>query len=98
MTKCASAICRYAFADNIPTNAEGLGHQPLKDAAARASSSILCASSAPLGTSQLPPTHFTAGSASQLPAVSNLMPPVAQKRAVWKGAARAFNAGRPPEV
>src|SRR3546814_17381401 len=64
--------------------------QPRRAAAFRASASILAGSTFPLGTTQLPPTHLTAGSASHAAAVSALIPPVGQKRTVWNGAARAF--------
>src|SRR3546814_2171122 len=52
----------------------------------------------PWGTTQVPPTNLTAGSASHAAAVSALIPPVGQKRTVWNGAARAFSAAMPPEV
>src|SRR3546814_7685853 len=66
-------------------------------AAALAKASILAASTGPLGTTQLPPTHLTKGSASHLGALSAVIPPVGQNRAICKGAASAFNAGRSEE-
>ena len=50
------------------------------DAGARFS--ISSGSGAPAGTIQLPPTHSTASSASQSGAVSWVIPPVGQKRAL----------------
>src|SRR5581483_1722368 len=53
-------------------------------------------SGGPGGTSQLPPTHSTASSASHSGAVASVMPPVGQKRHCGNGAASAFSAGIPP--
>ncbi len=50
------------------------------EAQARARCSIAAGSGSPPGTSQLPPTHSTASSASQSAAVCSVMPPVGQKR------------------
>ena len=65
-------------------------------AAFLAAAAIAVRSGAPLGTSQLPPTHGTASSASQSGAVACVMPPVGQKRHRGKGAESALRAGMPP--
>lgn len=79
-------------------NGGSVKRQRGRAAASRAKASIFAASTGPLGTTQLPPTHFTKGSASHLGALSAVMPPVGQKRATCSGAASAFKAGSPPEV
>src|SRR5215470_5853520 len=52
----------------------------------------------PRGTSQLPPTHSTASSASHWDAVASVTPPVGQKRHCGNGAESALSAGMPPEA
>src|SRR6476619_864651 len=65
-------------------------------AAFLAAAAIVVRSGAPRGTSQLPPTHGTASSASHSAAFSCVMPPVGQKRQRGKGEESALRAGMPP--
>jgi hypothetical protein len=67
-------------------------------AAWRARASIAASSTSPAGTSQLPPTQATDGSASQSGAVSSVMPPVGQKRTPPNTALNDFSAGSPPDA
>jgi len=68
---------RMQFIQAIP---EPVGHA-LSSHAARAAASIVASSGAPLGTSQLPPTHNTCSIASQSGAVVWVIPPVGQNLA-----------------
>src|SRR3546814_1581131 len=67
-------------------------------AAPRASASTFAGSSGPAGTTQLPPTHRTASSASHSGAVAALMPPVGQKPMPPNGPVSALSAATPPLV
>src|SRR3546814_17840513 len=67
-------------------------------AAPRASASTFAGSSGPAGTTQLPPTHRTASSASPSGAVAALMPPVGPKPMPPNRPVSALSAATPPPV